>query len=140
MCGLFDCDMAEAPTLTTPQRAWCVYLAAGVALLPTAAVWMFTPVYLLPKLKKLWSDASLQPTDSQWLMDVSRWVFEEGHLLAAGVVLLLVMYEMGPAACHRHRRAVLTGVVLLLNTILLLALTVFIIAALLAIPSLPRVK
>ena len=132
--------MTEDAALATPQRPWRCYLAAAAALLPTAAVWMFTPVYLLPKLKKLWSDAGPQSADVQWPMEWAQRVFEHGHLLAGAVVLLLVVFEMGPAVWHRHRRAALTAAVVLLNTILLLALTAFIIAALLAIPSLGRAR
>ncbi len=133
-----------APAAPT-QSVARAYLVAALSLLPTGAAWFFTPVYLLPKLKKLWHEAGAGggiSADARWPMELAIGVFEQGQWVAATVALALVAYEWAAwsrgDAWRRHRGTVLMIMVLAMNTVLLVGLMAFAIAALVAIPAMPR--
>ena len=126
------------PPLPNAAVAWKTYLAATVFLLPVFAVWSFSTIFLSPRLEFIWQQAGLAHSRANWLLDTSHALKDNFRWVVAALVVLFVVLEYRVRAWPRYRRAVVASMVFVLNTLVLVGLTLLCISALLAAPLLAK--
>ena len=125
----------EAPTKpTNSDGVWLVYGVAMIFLLPAFVVWLFTSIFLFPRLEMIWHQAGLDHSHAQWLLDVSRHFKDNGRWLIALVIILFAVLETRWHGWPRYRRRVILCTVFILNSAVLFGITILCISAFLAIP------
>jgi hypothetical protein len=127
------------------EPAWKTYVKVAIGLIPTFFFWLFSLFINFPKIQSLWAkagfgvDGQQAPTAAlRVFIDLSRLVFLNFYFLLGPFVLGLVILELWVKPWDRLRRPVCTVAAVLLNTLLLLGLTVTIVAALVAGDKLAR--
>ena len=132
--------MNSALASLTPEARWNSYAKAAGFLVPAVLLWSFATVFLVPKLQMIWSAGAGPASDAQWLMDGLRFLIMNGALVMWTILLALVLIEWLVRPWARYRRAALGTLVFLLNTVVLLGLTVMCVAALLIAPALMQAR
>lgn len=121
-------------TCTNPnvEARWATYAKSATFLAPALTLWVFSCVFLMPKLKQIAANASLAlPT----LLQVM--IFASSHFILLSFVLLLslVFLEWRSNNWSKYRRATLGVSVFLINAFILLLITLMVFSALIAAPA-----
>ncbi|HYF34552.1 MAG TPA: hypothetical protein VD994_04620 [Prosthecobacter sp.] len=122
------------------DQAWKTYLGAATVVLPALFFWVFATIILLPRISQVWKDAGLEGSRPQWLMDLS-WAFVlHFNVIVLALAAVLLLLELRYRKWPQYRRMVIGAATFLVNTAVLLGLTVICVSALLAVPHLARIK
>lgn len=114
------------------ESRWATYAKAAVFLGPALILWAFSCVFLMPKLKQICGNAGLVlPT----VLQVTLFASSHYVLIAAGLLVALVFVEWRAHKWARYRRATLGVSVFLINTFILVVITMMVFSALLAAPA-----
>jgi hypothetical protein len=114
------------------EPRWATYTKAATFLVPALSLWVFSCVFLMPKLKQIAGHAGLAlPTVLQLPL------FATSHYvpIASALVLTLAVLEWRSNKWPRYRRATLSVSVFLINTLVLLVITTMVFSALVAAPA-----
>ena len=118
---------------------WKTYLKAAAFLLPPVAIWALSCVFVFPKLKTIWRDASFEDSTLVSFIRASDFFMRHGVLICIGVIALLGLLEWRKGAWPRYRRASVGTLVFLLNSaVLVLMLVMLCSAVIVAAGLLPR--
>jgi hypothetical protein len=128
------------PPLLYPNSALRTYLRAGALLIPTISFWLFAMIFLVPKLEQIWQLAGLDGSKAQWLMDVSYELNQHFYFIFAGVIVVLLLFELHWVAWPRYRQTVVACATLFLHTAVLLGITTIAVAVCIAAPLLTKHK
>jgi hypothetical protein len=131
-----------APAVTT-ESAWKSYLKATVFLLPALVIWGFALHFLYPKVQHLWvraaSVSGADTASAQVVMDTITVLVQNGGTIMTGLVVALLLLEVGIRSWARYRKFTLGSLVFVLNTLVLVGLTAMcLIAIITAVVNLPR--
>ncbi len=134
--------LPSAPAVTT-ESAWKSYLKATVFLLPALVIWGFALHFLYPKVLHLWARAAsvsgADTASAQVVMDTINILVQNGGTIMTGLVVALLLLEVGIRSWARYRKFTLGSLVFVLNTLVLVGLAAMCIAAILtAVVNLPR--
>ena len=124
------------------------YLKATAFLMPAAFVWLFSVVFLMPKLQEICQAAGMTVFNfgavpaifRAWAKIGQVMVFLTSHgiLLSGAVVLAFMLLEWRSNGWRRYRRATVGAGIFVFNFAVLLSITLMVISALLASSSLMR--
>jgi len=128
------------------EPAWVTYLKAAAFTIPAAFFWIFSAVFLLPKLTEICQlagtslfDLSGAPAVFRTSAVVGRFMLlltRYGVLITAAIVLTFILLEWRSSQWPRYRRAAIGIGAFLLNATVLISITMMVISALLAAPVL----
>jgi hypothetical protein len=119
------------------EARWATYAKAAAFLTPALSLWIFSCVFLMPKLKQIANNASLAlPT----LLQITLFLSSHFVLISATLVLSLVFLEWRSNRWPRYRRTTLGVSIFLINTLVLLVITLMVFSALLAAPAIAHVS
>ena len=128
-----DQNMNSTDSNPNLEPRWATYFKAAVFLAPAVGLWAISSVFLFPKLQQICADAGVaMPAVYQ----VTQLLREHSVLMCAGILLVLVLLERRSRSWPRYRRATIGVGVFLLNTSVLLLITLMVLLALLAAPAL----
>jgi hypothetical protein len=114
------------------EARWPSYLKAGTFLTPSLILWMFSCVFMMPKLKEICGNAGFAlPTVLQATL------FATAHpvLVLAAIALPFLFLEWRSTGWPRYRRITLGTGVFLINALILLVITMMVFSALVAAPA-----
>jgi ABC-type proline/glycine betaine transport system permease subunit len=123
----------QPPPLHQRQKAVITYLAAVLLTVPTLALFSFSIIVHLPKLEQIWTEAGLDASRVQWLLDTCRFLPNNFYFICAALVLLLVLIEVKLKGWGRWRKRVLLGAVFMFQLLVMLELAFVTTASLLAV-------
>ncbi len=117
---------------TNVEARWATYAKAAVFLAPSLILWMFSCLFMMPKLKQICGNAGLALPNVFGLA-----LFATSHfiLISAALLASLILLEWRSSKWSRYRRATLGTGVFLINTLVLLVITMMVFSALLAAPA-----
>jgi hypothetical protein len=128
------------------EPRWATYAKAGAFVFPATFLWLFTVVFVLPKVNEIchaagmtvfsFHDAPAIFRGSGLIGQVMILLTNHGLLISAALILCIVLLERYFQSWPRYRRLAINAGVYLLNAVVLLALTMMIISILIAAPSL----
>jgi hypothetical protein len=123
------------------EPRWATYLKASAFLMPAACLWLFSAIFLLPKLNEICNAAGSRAFNFPQAPAIFRtsatiaqvMVFLTAHWIQVGgmVVLALVLLEWRFNGWSRYRRASLGAGIFLFNFAVLLSITLMVLSALL---------
>ena len=79
-------------------------------------------------------------SEAQWIMDLVMFLVRHGVQLFAGLMVVMVLFELKAGRLARYRRLTLGSVVLIINTTVLSGIWFMCLAALFIAPALMRTK
>ncbi|MBI3876424.1 MAG: hypothetical protein HY300_10820 [Verrucomicrobia bacterium] len=126
-------DMNTSHPNSNIEPRWATYLKAAVFLLPAVVLWIFSMIFLFPKLQQICQDAGVVLPA---IYDVTRFVGEHNVLICGALVLALVLLECRSERWSQYRRAFVGVGVFVLNAAVLVLITLMVVMALLAAPAL----
>jgi heme/copper-type cytochrome/quinol oxidase subunit 3 len=135
-------DMNAPKNSNAREPGWATYVKGAVFLIPAVSLWAVSAVFLFPKVQQLCRDARLPDSGGEDLelisaiMQRSYHLLEYGLWIAVAVVAALIVLEWRSKRWPRYRRAAVGTTVFLLNSAVLLLITVTLTIALLAAPAL----
>jgi hypothetical protein len=124
------------------EPGWATYGKGAVFLTPAVSLWAFSAVFLFPKVQQICRDAGLPDSGGENVRLTASLMRGSYHLLAYGiwivvaVIATLALLEWRSHGWPRYRRAAVGTTVFLLNSAVLLLITVTLTMALLAAPAL----
>ena len=127
---------------TKLEPGWATYGRGVVFLGPALSLWAFSAVFLFPKVQQICRDAGLPDAGGEnvkltaSIMRGSYHLLEYGVWIAVAFVGALVLLEWRSNRWPRYRRGAVGITVFLLNSAVLLLITVTLTMALLAAPAL----
>jgi hypothetical protein len=130
---------AYATAMNTPsilpqtEPAWVTYLKSATFLLPAALLWIFSSVFLIPKLKKICMDTGMHLPGVYNLTDFAG---RYAVFIGAALLLSLVLLERRLVKWPQFRRPCMGVAVFLLNGTVMVLITVLVVLALVAAPQL----
>jgi hypothetical protein len=132
-------NMNTPHTILEPR--WATYLRAAAFLVPAVGLWMFSAVFVVPKLQQICLDAGLPGSGRFWSVThsniVTTLVFKEyGIVIFGGVMLVLFLLEWRSGQWPRYRRATVGVGTFLLNSFILVSIFMMFIAVMVAAPAL----
>jgi hypothetical protein len=120
------------------QTRWKPYLAAACFVLPALVLWSMSAVFFAPKLEDLWRTGGGMESDAQWVMDVVMFLVRHGVQLLAGLIVVMVGFELKAGRWARYRKLALGSIVLIINTTVLSGIWCMCLAALLIAPQMMK--
>ena len=111
---------------------WASYIKAGAFLAPSLILWMFSCLFMMPKLKQICGNAGLA------LPNVFGFaLFATSHfvLISAALLTSLILLEWRSNKWPRYRRVTLSTGVFVINAFILLLITLMVFSALIAAPA-----
>jgi heme/copper-type cytochrome/quinol oxidase subunit 3 len=127
------------------EPAWKTYLKVVAGLIPTFLFWVFSLMVVFPKIESLWgkagfgSDGQQAPTAAlRAVIGISRFAFLNFYFIVAAIVAGFVILELWVKPWPRFRKPACTVAAVLLNTFVLLGLSVTLVAALVVADKLGR--
>jgi hypothetical protein len=111
---------------------WASYIKAGAFLAPSLILWMFSCLFMMPKLKQICGNAGLA------LPNVFGFaLFATSHfaLISAALLTSLILLEWRSNKWPRYRRVTLGTGVFIINAFILLLITLMVFSALVAAPA-----
>jgi hypothetical protein len=114
------------------EARWASYIKAGAFLAPSLILWMFSCLFMMPKLKQICANAGLALPNVFGLA-----LFATSHLVLISAALLtsLILLEWRSNKWPRYRRTTLGIGVFLVNAFVLLLITLMVFSALIAAPA-----
>jgi hypothetical protein len=136
LLGIPNYNLATNMNTSTPicnvEPRWATYFKASAFLAPSLILWIFSCVFLMPKLKEICGHAGFAlPT----LLQATLFASSHGALISIGLILLFVLLEWRLSAWPKYRRAVISSGVFLVNALVLLVITMMVFSALVAAPA-----
>jgi hypothetical protein len=139
LLGLFD---APNYTLITNMNTsfpnpnveprWASYLKAGTFLAPSLILWTFSCVFMMPKLKQICGNAGFAlPT----ILQATLFVTAHPVLILAAIASPFFLLEWRSREWPKYRRVTLGTGVFLINSLILLVITMMVFAALVSAPA-----
>ena len=122
------------PPLPNAGLARKTYLAGAIFLLPALTAWLFSTIFLLPRLELIWQQTGLVHSRAGWLLDASRLLKDNFYWALIALIAVFAALEYRVRAWPRYRWWVVATTVFLLNVAALVGLTLLCISALLAVP------
>jgi hypothetical protein len=92
------------------QTRWKPYLAAACFVLPALVLWSMSAVFFAPKLEDLWRTGGGMESDAQWVMDVVMFLVRHGVQLLAGLIVVMVGFELKAGRWARYRKLALGSI------------------------------
>jgi type II secretory pathway component PulF len=132
--------MNTPPSNTNIERWWATYLKAAAFLVPAVSLWMFSVVFLFPKLKTIWRDAGFYSASARFVMATADFITDHGLLIGAAILIVLGLLEWRSSRWPRYRRGFVGVAVFLLNSAVLIGITAMFATALIAAPALFHTK
>jgi|ERR1051326_135374 hypothetical protein len=121
-------NMNASGTNPNFEVRWATYAKAAAFLAPALALWAFSCVFLVPKLKQISGNAGLAlPT----LLQMTLFASSHYVLIAAALVFSIILLEWRSNKWPRYRRTTLGMSVFVINTLILLVITTMVFWALL---------
>jgi len=119
------------PSLEAEAR-WASYVKAGTFLAPSLILWMFSCLFMMPKLKQICGNAGLALPNVFGLA-----LFATSHfvLISAALLTSLILLEWRSNMWTRYRRVTLGTGVFIINAFILLLITLMVFSALIAAPA-----
>jgi hypothetical protein len=119
------------PTPNVEAR-WASYLKAGTFLAPSLILWIFSCVFMVPKLKQICGNAGFAlPTILQATLGLTA----HPMLILAAIVSPFFLLEWRSNGWPKYRRVTLGTGVFLVNALILVLITMMVFSALLAAPA-----
>ena len=112
---------------SNPEPAWATYLKNAVFLAPALVLWFASLIFLVPKLREvtaLVGQPLLLPTEV--MLEFSR----HAWLAVGGIVAALLVLEWRSNGWPRYRRAALGCAAFVLNTVVLISITLLLVTTL----------
>jgi hypothetical protein len=111
---------------------WASYIKAGAFLAPSLILWMFSCLFMMPKLKQICGNAGLALPNVFGLA-----LFATSHfaLISAALLTSLILLEWRSNKWPRYRRVTLSTGVFIINAFILLLITLMVFSALVAAPA-----
>jgi hypothetical protein len=148
--GIPNLQLANTMNTSYPnasiEPAWVTYLKGAVFTIPAAFFWLFSAVFLLPKLTEICQlagtslfDFSGAPAVFRTTTVIGRFMLlltHYGVLISGVVILMLILLEWRFSQWPRYRRAAIGIGAFLLNATVLISITMMVISALIAAPAL----
>jgi hypothetical protein len=124
------------PTPNAEPR-WAPYLKAGTFLAPSLILWIFSCVFMMPKLKQICGNAGFAlPT----ILQATLLATSHPMLVLVAIVSPFFLLEWRSNGWPKYRRVTLGTGVFLINALILLVITMMVFSALLAAPAMAHVK
>jgi hypothetical protein len=124
-------------TITAPANAseprWVSYSKAALFAVPAASLWVFAIVFLLPKLQQM---SHMSGLSMPWIYQAMMFVADHSQAIFLAAAAAVILVEWRWSGWARYRRVALNGAAVLVNTAVLLLITVLAICALIAGPAL----
>jgi hypothetical protein len=130
------------------EPRWATYARAGTFVFPAAFLWLFTVVFVLPKVNEICQSAGITVfnfTGAPAVFESSAIVGQamifltnHGFLISVALIMGIVLLERYFQSWPRYRRLALNVGVFLLNAAVLLSLTLMIVSVLVAAPHLMK--
>lgn len=134
--GVPNCNLITNMNASYPssnlEAKWASYIKAGTFLAPSLVLWMFSCLFMMPKLKQICENAGLA------LPNVFGFaLFATSHLVLISAALLtsLILLEWRSNKWPRFRRVTLSTGVFIINAFILLLITLMVFSALTAAPA-----
>lgn len=114
------------------EARWATYLKAGTFLAPSLVLWIFSCVFMMPKLKQICGNAGFAlPT----VLQATLFATSHGALIAGGLIVSFVLLEWRAMGWPKYRRAVIGSGVFVINALVLILITTMVFFALVAAPA-----
>jgi hypothetical protein len=125
-------DMNTSFSTPNAEARWASYLKAGTFLAPSLILWIFSCVFMMPKLKQICGNAGFAlPT----ILQATLFVTSHPVLILAAIISPFFLLEWRSTGWPKYRRATLGTGVFLINALILLLITMMVFSALLAAPA-----
>lgn len=132
--------MTTSISIPPLESRWKSYLTATCFVLPGLVLWSMSAVFFAPKLQEIWRAGGGMQSEAQWIMDLVMFLVRHGVQLFAGLMVVMVLFEVKVGRLARYRRLTLGSVVLIINTTILSGIWFMCLAALFIAPALTRTK
>ncbi len=116
------------------------YLKAVVFLVPAVSIWIFSATFLFPKLYEIWRMTGFDSAAAHRILASSNLILGNGALIGLMLLLIVALFEWRSALWQRYRRVILGTGVFLLNSAVLLLITIMFTTAMMAAPALAQLK
>ena len=116
------------------EPRWATYVKAAAFLAPAVCLWLFSTVFLIPKLKQLCADAGGDPLPS--VIRLMIFLTQHGVFISGAIILMFVLLEWRSSQWPRYRRATVGIGTFLLNAAVLISIFLMVVTALLTAPAL----
>jgi hypothetical protein len=124
-------NMTNTPINAEPR--WASYTKAAVFLAPAVVLWIFSVIYLMPKLRQICREAGVT---LPWVYQVTDFFADHALLVTIIAMLPFALLEWRWERWPQFRRVSLGGAVFLINATVLALITLMVIFALFAAPQL----
>jgi hypothetical protein len=114
------------------EARWATYVKTATFLAPSLILWMFSCLFMMPKLKQICGNAGLALPNVLGLA-----LFATSHfvLISAALLTSLILLEWRSNKWPRYRRVTLGTGVFIINAFILLLITLMVFSALVAAPA-----
>ena len=120
------------PPETSIEPGWTTYFRNCVFVLPSMLLWVVSCIFLIPKLKAM---SCLEGFELFGLVNGMLLLTQHGPFISGCILLALVLLEWRWSQWPRYRRAVVGVGTFILNTVILVSLTLLIVTAILTAPA-----
>jgi len=121
-------------SFSTPEveARWATYVKTATFLAPSLILWVFSCLFMMPKLKQICGNAGLALPNVFGLA-----LFATSHfvLISAALLTSLILLEWRSNMWTRYRRVTLGTGVFIINAFILLLITLMVFSALIAAPA-----
>lgn len=128
-------NMNTSHPSTTLEPRWATYLKAAVFLLPAVSLWTLAVVVAVPKLKQICHEAGVAMPA---IFRITEFVTDNTVVICGGLILALALLEWRSRTWPRYRRASIGIGVFLLNSTVLVLISLMVVLALVAAPALSQ--
>jgi hypothetical protein len=140
--GIPNHNLATNMNTSHTEPAWATYLKAAAFLLPAIFLATLSAIWVVPKLQQICVVAGVPEATAGTFWNLTQSSIrtmllfsEHGHLIAGGIILLLILLEWRSTQWPRYRRATVSFGAFVVNTFVLIALFMMFMAAILAAPG-----
>jgi hypothetical protein len=116
-------ETSPPPFPPQSREVWKFYLFCVVYLLPSLFFFVFASLVVFPKAQKLWLDAGSTVFNARWLLECNGVIISSIIWITPVLVLLFSFLELKVRGWPRWRKPITAGLVILLNTYALTAVT-----------------
>lgn len=119
----------------SPEPAWATYLKSGAFVLPATILWLLISVFVFPKFNEVLTKSGLQLPGflSSW-MGLILFLRQYLIVIGAGFMVAVALLEWRSHKWPRYRRATFGVGAFLLNSVVLISISVMVVLALVAGP------
>jgi len=137
LAGVPNPQLATTMNTTHPnlEPRWATYVKGGAFLTPAFLLWIFSMVFIFPKLQQLSRDAGAAIPGFLHLL---FFIQQHAVLACSAIALTLAALEWRSRTWPRYRRATVGVTVFVLNATVLVAITMMVILAILVAPALAQ--